>query len=45
MDWKFFLGLIIPAIGAAFVWLTKIAREDQPLYCEIDDVLSRWISA
>lgn len=43
MDWKFFLGLIIPAIGAAFVWLTKIARENPPLYCEIDNVLSRWI--
>lgn len=43
MDWKFFLGLMIPAVGAAFVWLTKVAREDPPLYIEIDGVLSRWI--
>lgn len=43
MDWKFFLGLMIPAVGAAFVWLTKVAREDPPLYAEIDGVLSRWI--
>ncbi|OAE56656.1 hypothetical protein A7J67_08420 [Achromobacter xylosoxidans] len=43
MDWKFFLGLMIPAVGAAFVWLTKIAREDPPLYGEIEGVLSRWI--
>lgn len=43
MDWKFFLGLMIPAVGAAFVWLTKIAREDPPLYKEIDRVLSGWI--
>ncbi|MFY2819703.1 hypothetical protein ACOTI2_08270 [Achromobacter xylosoxidans] len=43
MDWKFFLGLMIPAVGAAFVWLTKVAREDPPLFAEIDSVLSRWI--
>lgn len=43
MDWKFFLGLMIPAVGAAFVWLTKVAREDPALYAEIDGVLSRWI--
>ncbi|MFY2608965.1 hypothetical protein [Achromobacter xylosoxidans] len=43
MDWKFFLGLTIPAVGAAFVWLTKVAREDPPLYAEIDGVLTRWI--
>ena len=43
MDWKFFLGLMIPAIGAAFVWITKVAREDPPLYMEIDRVLSAWI--
>ncbi|WBX91590.1 hypothetical protein [Achromobacter mucicolens] len=43
MDWKFFLGLMIPAVGAAFVWLTKVAREDPPLFAEIDGVLSRWV--
>lgn len=43
MDWKFFLGLMIPAVGAAFVWLTKVAREDPPLFAEIDGVLVRWI--
>ena len=41
MDWKF--GLMIPAVGAAFVWLTKVAHEDPPLFAEIDGVLSRWI--
>jgi len=43
MDWKFILGIMLPAAGAGFIWLTGIARKDPPLFMEIEAVLKRWI--
>lgn len=43
MDWKFILGIMLPAAGAGFIWLTGIARKDPPLFLEIEAVLKKWI--
>ena len=39
MNWEFLLGLLLPAYGAGYIWLIKTAREDPPLFSEIDSQL------
>lgn len=40
MDWKFLAGILLPAIGAGFVWLLGIARKDPALYAVLDIAIS-----
>ena len=32
MNWQFLIGVLLPVIGAGFVWLIGVARKDPPLY-------------
>lgn len=41
MDWKFLAGILVPAIGACFVWMTGTARKDPPLWKLISRTL-KW---
>ncbi len=41
MDWKFLAGILVPAIGACFVWMTGTARKDPPLWMLISRTL-KW---
>lgn len=41
---KLLLGIAIPGVAAAFVWLMNIARKDPPLFRLIDRHLSKWIN-
>ncbi|WP_241074777.1 hypothetical protein [Achromobacter insuavis] len=41
MDWKFFAGILVPAIGACFVWMTGVARKDPPLWALISRTI-KW---
>ncbi len=40
---KLLLGIAVPGVAAAFVWLMNIARKDPPLFRLIDTHLSKWI--
>lgn len=40
MDWKFLAGILIPAMGAGFVWLLGIARKDPTLFTVLDAAIS-----
>lgn len=41
MDWKFLAGILVPAVGGCFVWMTGVARKDPPLWVLISRTL-KW---
>jgi hypothetical protein len=36
VDWELLMGLVLPAYGAGYLWLTNVARNDPDLYLAIE---------